>query len=299
MDYITIKNLKIFAHHGVFEQETENGQNFYVNAKLYVDMERAGTTDALDDAVNYGEVCLFLESFLKEHTYKLLEKAVTETMQAVLVQFPAVNGLELELSKPQAPIPLSFETVSVTRSLFWHKVYLGIGSNLGDKKEFMDQAVEKMKLDQAFRKLRTSDWIVTEPYGGVEQDDFLNGAVMLRTLRTPEELLELIGEIERSQKRERIIHWGPRTVDLDILLYDQEIILEAAHNSTEAHKVMWDTAIEEAVKEAQETMGVEFVYDVDKEAFREATQPMIEAYEEQYPGVKTLMDTIEAAREGE
>ena len=64
-------------------------------------------------------------------------------------------------------------------------------------------------------------------------------------------------------------------------------------------EIMWDTAIEEAVKEAQETMGVEFVYDVDKEAFREATQPMIEAYEEQYPGVKTLMDTIEAAREGE
>ena len=77
---------------------------------------------------------------------------------------------------------------------------------------------------------------------------------------------------------------------------DQEIILEAAHDSTDAHKVMWDTAVEEAVKEAQETMGVEFVYDVDKEAFREATQPMIEAYEEEYPGVKTLLDTIEAAR---
>ena len=72
---------------------------------------------------------------------------------------------------------------------------------------------------------------------------------------------------------------------------DQEIILEAAHDSTDAH-----TAVEEAVKEAQETMGVEFVYDVDKEAFREATQPMIEAYEEQYPGVKTLLDTIDAAR---
>ena len=77
---------------------------------------------------------------------------------------------------------------------------------------------------------------------------------------------------------------------------NQEIILEAAHDSTDAHKVMWDTAVEEAVKEAQETMGVEFVYDVDKEAFREATQPMIEAYEEEYPGVKTLMDTIEKAR---
>jgi len=77
---------------------------------------------------------------------------------------------------------------------------------------------------------------------------------------------------------------------------DQQILLEAAHDSTDAHKVMWDTAVEEAVKEAQETMDVEFVYDVDKEAFREATQPMIEAYEEQYPGVKTLLDTIEKAR---
>ena len=59
---------------------------------------------------------------------------------------------------------------------------------------------------------------------------------------------------------------------------------------------MWDTAVEEAVKEAQETMGVTFIYDVDKQAFRDATQPMIEAYEEQYPGVKTLLDTVEAAR---
>lgn len=71
---------------------------------------------------------------------------------------------------------------------------------------------------------KVSSYIVTEPVGGVEQDDFLNGAVMLETLRTPEELLELIGRIEQEQKRERIVHWGPRTVDLDIILYDQEII---------------------------------------------------------------------------
>ena len=77
---------------------------------------------------------------------------------------------------------------------------------------------------------------------------------------------------------------------------DQQSILEAAHDSTDAHKIMWDTAVEEAVKEAQESMGVEFVYDVDKEAFREATQPMIEAYEAQYPGVKTMMGIIEQAR---
>lgn len=77
---------------------------------------------------------------------------------------------------------------------------------------------------------------------------------------------------------------------------DQQIILEAAWNATETHKVMWDAAIEEAVQEAQESMGVEFVYDVDKEAFREATQPMIEAYSVQYPGVKAMLDIIAQAR---
>ena len=91
----------------------------------------------------------------------------------------------------------------------------------------------------------------------------------------------------------------------EIEVKNEEIITERGissviEDSLESNNISGKTKhIEEAVKEAQETMGVEFVYDVDKEAFREATQPMIEAYEEQYPSVKTLMDTIEAAREGE
>lgn len=78
---------------------------------------------------------------------------------------------------------------------------------------------------------------------------------------------------------------------------DQQLILEAAHESTDAHKIMWDQAIADAIKEAQETMGVEFVYDVDKEAFRQATAPMVEEYSIQYPGVAHLLEVIEQARE--
>ena len=77
---------------------------------------------------------------------------------------------------------------------------------------------------------------------------------------------------------------------------DQQLILEAAHESTDSHKIMWDQAIEEAVKEAEETMGVTFVYDVDKEAFRQATAPMVEEYSAQYPGVAELLEVIEQAR---
>lgn len=75
---------------------------------------------------------------------------------------------------------------------------------------------------------------------------------------------------------------------------DQQIILEAARESTEQHKVAWDAAIDQAIEEAKTTMGVEFVNDVDKEAFREATSGMISDYCEQYPGVKKLLDTIDS-----
>lgn len=73
---------------------------------------------------------------------------------------------------------------------------------------------------------------------------------------------------------------------------DQQIILEAAYESTESHKIAWDAAIEEAIEEAKTQMNVEFVDDVDKEAFREATSGMIQEYSEEYPGVKELLDII-------
>lgn len=75
---------------------------------------------------------------------------------------------------------------------------------------------------------------------------------------------------------------------------DQQIILEAAHASTESHKIAWDAAIEEAIEEAGSQMGVEFVNDVDKEAFRQATSGMIEEYCQEYPGVQTLLDIIDS-----
>ncbi len=78
---------------------------------------------------------------------------------------------------------------------------------------------------------------------------------------------------------------------------DQQIILDCARHSTDEHKVAWDAAIEEAIKEAQEKMGVTFVYDVDKEAFRAATADMLEEYKDKYPGVGRMLALIAAARE--
>ena len=224
MNYIKITGLKIFAHHGVLEEETRNGQDFYVNAKLFYDMNRAAETDEVTDAVHYGEVCQVITQFLQEHTYKLLERAVAETMKEVLCRFPLLDGIEMELCKPHAPIPLPFDNVSVTQSLYWHKVYLAIGSNMGDKQQYLEHAVEVLRRDDDFRDVKTSAWMVTKPYGGVEQDDFLNGAIEVRTLWAPQQLLVRLHEIEQQAGRERLVHWGPRTLDLDILFYEDKVI---------------------------------------------------------------------------
>lgn len=77
---------------------------------------------------------------------------------------------------------------------------------------------------------------------------------------------------------------------------DQQIILDAAYASTESHKIAWDAAINEAVEEASGQMNVEFVEDVDKEAFREATNGMIQEYCTEYPGVQNLLDIIHSIK---
>ena len=224
MDQIMIENLKVFAYHGVYPEENEKGQNFYVNAILETDTRKAGISDDLALSTNYGEVCIFLNNYLKEQTYKLIEAVAENTAEALLLRFPLVRRVTLEIRKPEAPIELPFESVSVKISRGWHKVYLSCGSNVGDKKTYLDGAVKALRADVKCRALRVSDWIVTAPYGGVEQDDFLNGAIELETLHTPEMLLEKLHEIENLHGREREIHWGPRTLDLDILLYEDCIM---------------------------------------------------------------------------
>ena len=71
MDKIIIENLKVFAHHGVFEEEKRDGQDFYVNAKLVTELKKAGMSDALTDSTHYGEVCLQITKSMTEITWIL------------------------------------------------------------------------------------------------------------------------------------------------------------------------------------------------------------------------------------
>lgn len=224
MDQIIVEELQVYAYHGVYQQEKEEGQNFYVSVILDTDTRAAGLSDDLELSTNYGEVCRFLYTFLREHTYSLIETAAERCAEALLLTFPRVKQVTLELKKPEAPIRIPFGSVSVKIVRGWRRAYLACGSNMGDRKAHLDAAVQALREDQKCRVLRVSDWMETTPYGTVAQDDFLNGALSIETLYTPEELLEVVQEIERREKRERKEHWGPRTLDLDILLYEGRVL---------------------------------------------------------------------------
>ncbi len=220
-DEIHIDGLEIFAHHGVYPEETRDGQTFYVNGILYLDTHGAGKSDVLGNTVDYGEVCHFINSWMGENTCLLLEAVAWKLSAAILLRYQMLAALDLEIVKPSAPIGLPFEAVSLKVHRRWHKAYLGIGSNMGDRRKYLSDAVAALGAHPEIEVKQVSEYIVTEPYGGVEQEDFLNGALEIETLLGPEELLEVLHEIEQGAGRERIIHWGPRTLDLDILFYDR------------------------------------------------------------------------------
>ncbi len=223
MDEIRIDNLEVYAYHGVYPEENERGQKFYVNVVMYADTRKAGLADDLNLSTNYGEVCHFISRWMKQHTCKLIETVAECLAKEILLQFPLVNRLSIEIRKPEAPVGLPFESVSVRIERGWHKVYLAVGSNIGDKEEYIRQGIAALKEYPEIVVKKVSDLLITKPYGGVEQDDFVNGALEIRTLLFPDELLEVIHKIEAKAKRERLVHWGPRTLDLDILFYDKLI----------------------------------------------------------------------------
>lgn len=223
-DYIKITNLKIFAHHGVLDFEKQNGQSFFVNAKLYLDLLAAAKNDDLTKSVHYGEVCQCLTECLTEHSYDLIETAAYEAAKEVLSRFSLIDKISIELCKPEAPIGLPFENVSVNLCLGWHEVFIALGSNMGEKEKQINQAVESIKAAPVFKDVRCSPLIITKPYGGVEQEDFVNGMFCAKTILRPFELLDFLHELEKNAHRQRLIHWGPRTLDLDIIYYDDEVI---------------------------------------------------------------------------
>ncbi len=105
-----------------------------------------------------------------------------------------------------------------------HTSYIGIGSNIGDRIQNCETAVQKINLHPSIQVTKKSSWLETDPVGYLDQDKFINGAIEIKTSLSPEILLDTLLSIENEMGRIRTIKWGPRIIDLDILLYDNQHI---------------------------------------------------------------------------
>lgn len=224
MDQITISDLTIYAKHGVYAEENILGQQFLVSVIIDVDLSRAGRTDNLADSIDYGAVCHFVTQYMQEHTFHLIEAAAEHLAEELLLQYSQICKIRIKVKKPWAPIGLPIKNVCVSIERTRHDVWLGIGSNLGDRKEHIRRGIDALKSLSSCRVREISGIIETEPYGGVEQDKFLNCVLRLETVLQPKALLETLQQIEAQEGRTREVHWGPRTLDLDILFYDHLVM---------------------------------------------------------------------------
>jgi 2-amino-4-hydroxy-6-hydroxymethyldihydropteridine pyrophosphokinase len=199
-------------------------------------VRKAARNDDLSKTVNYDEAAHLIERIVKAESHDLIETVAENVAMELLLHFQELKTVSVKLSKPEAPIELEFEDVSVEIERSRHTAYLSIGSNLGDKENYLDYAIEQLGRDELINVENVSSYIITEPVGPIDQPDFLNGAVEISTLYSPHRLLKVINAIESGAGRERIIHWGPRTLDIDIILFDDVIISD--EKLTIPHKEM-------------------------------------------------------------
>lgn len=223
MDKIYLKDVEIFANHGVFKEEKTLGQKFIFDIELELDLSKAGKTSDLEASVHYGELCLGMEKVVLEKDYDLIETVGEKVASFILNEYNQVKNVKVKVKKPWAPIGrhLKYAAIEVNRG--WHEAFISIGSNIGNKEENLNKAIEYLKETDEIQVLDVSRFIVTEPWGLEDQEEFLNGALKIKTTLSPKELMTVLLNIEALMKRERIIKWGPRIIDLDIIFYDDII----------------------------------------------------------------------------
>ncbi|MDR7555830.1 MAG: 2-amino-4-hydroxy-6-hydroxymethyldihydropteridine diphosphokinase [Armatimonadota bacterium] len=104
------------------------------------------------------------------------------------------------------------------------RAYLGLGSNLGDRLALLREAEARLRATPGIRVLARSAVYETEPVGPVDQPWFLNQVLLVETTLDPHALLDAVQQVEAALGRTREARWGPRTIDIDILLYDREVV---------------------------------------------------------------------------
>lgn len=219
MSRIFVQGLEISACHGVNDFEKTDPQKFVFDIEIEVDFYKAYKSDDIQNTVNYATVGKLITQITQNNTFNLIEKLAYECVFSIFENFRSVQEVNLTLRKPQAPMNKKFDSVGVNISLKREVAYLSLGSSMGDKKCYLDTAIEKLEKVRGIAVKKISPYLESKPYGGVAQNTFLNCAVEIKTYLPPHALLDEIQAIENACGRIREKRWGDRTLDIDIIFF--------------------------------------------------------------------------------
>ncbi len=170
-------------------------------------------------------------------------------------------------------------------------VYVGLGSNVGDREEYIEQAVFLLGKTKGIAVIKRSTNYETEAEGVADQPPFLNAAMEIETTLPPHKLLSVIQETENTLGRERGIEWGPRTIDIDILLYEDEIIsddkLQIPHPLLHERLFILQPLAEIAPEAIHSTLEKTI-----SELYEEKKSEVKEKYDDELPGFKEIKGGI-------
>jgi 2-amino-4-hydroxy-6-hydroxymethyldihydropteridine diphosphokinase len=118
------------------------------------------------------------------------------------------------------------------------RAYLALGSNLGDRVAHLQHAIDELDRHDEVDVVAVSRVYATDPVGGPEQGEYLNAVVAVDTTLAPHALLHVAHAVEQAARRERSVRWGPRTLDVDVLLHGESTVDDA--ELTVPHPRMWE-----------------------------------------------------------
>ena len=230
MDKIEITGLRVMTLVGVLAHEREAAQPLEFDIILEGDLRDAGASDDLADTAHYGLVAERAAAIARESKDELLERLVHRIAEDALT-FDRVEAVEVVVRKLRPPIPEDVVNTAVrirrTRADLQipprtsHRAIVALGTNLGDRVAYLKLAVEELGSSLTAQ----SQVFETAPVGGPDnQGAYLNMVVEVETSLDPFAMLRRCQRIESLALRQRVVHWGPRTLDVDLLFYDDVTI---------------------------------------------------------------------------
>lgn len=223
MDTLIIKDLEIYANHGLYSEEKVLGQKFLISLKISYNMKDVAVNKELSSSIDYGKLSHEISELFKNETEDLIETCGYKILEYIFKNYEIAREVEVSIKKPWAPINLPLDSAEIVIRRKIRNYFIGIGTNMGDKEQNIEDALEMIR-KSGIKILNSSSKIVTKAWGLTEQDDFLNMVIETSSYEEPEDFLRILQKIENELGRVRKEKWGPRLIDLDILFVDDEII---------------------------------------------------------------------------